>query len=864
MTVLTTSSVSRRFAWSLALTLLALTWEVGDSGLWWITGAMTLLGAGGLALVARDTGGGRGRHSVHTLVLALATPLGLTLPAPYRLPVLLLCSSGVVLGVFGARLQGWRPAWNCLAVVVVLQSVLSLLLVHLGTQHTVVPGLAPAAATLLRFLGVEATAQDGIVLLFQFGEPSGYRCDVEKLGFSFLVQFLSTWLVVWPCVTGVPRVRFLTGLFGLLGYGLLRFVTLVLVAQHFNLRLIPFEHPWATVVSWLPMVLLWMLLGRNKTAHASRSPEPPDVSPAPRWLRLGAISCGFLLAWGLVGFDPGRVKGGSVWIDESHGEWEATDVPFDRETFGQRSLYSYTAMREILGRSYEVRTVDRPPIDTAVLEDCDVLVLKTPTRSFDPLECQEIVNYVAGGGGLLLVGDHTNVMSMNAYLNQIVVPLGFQFRADHAFSPRRQGRDVYHAPHPWFRHAAVMAVDDFVTLDGCTLLARSQELQTVLFAPHMISQQADYATTSFFANAEASGVDVVGPQRLAAARPFGRGRVMALCDSTIFSNFTMYDRGRRELLLGAVNYLNHENVLPGRLQHLALMSGVLGILVALALGVQNGLVGAGGVASSTVMSFLVGAALVGTVKVCLCRLPERQPGLTAEVWEGRDFVAAETGDSKKIFLALARWGLEPERVDEPLKAAPPTAVVMIDPQRQPTGNEQERLAQYVKAGGKLLVLNRGGNPNPFTRDFLRGLGIRVFQKHFRLPIHRARKDSPFSEWTVASSLVLLDVARAWTDGNSYSPAPEAHRLSVPVVEVSGGEPLFYLGDIPVAAQLDVGAGRVVVAGLGENVSDLALGEPVFSSPSDKHAREHHEVLFTLMDALWNGHPSRGSRWRSEE
>ena len=73
------------------------------------------------------------------------------------------------------------------------------------------------------------------------------------------------------------------------------------------------------------------------------------------------------------------------------------------------------------------------PISDAALENCDVLMVKVPTSRYDPNEIATIERFVESGGGLMLVGEHTDVFNTGVHLNDIARIFGFSFRYDCLF-----------------------------------------------------------------------------------------------------------------------------------------------------------------------------------------------------------------------------------------------------------------------------------------------------------------------------------------------------------------------------------------------------------------------------------------------
>ena len=69
-------------------------------------------------------------------------------------------------------------------------------------------------------------------------------------------------------------------------------------------------------------------------------------------------------------------------MDDSHGDWEPTNVPFDTESYDQKFSYSYSLLYKLLGWQYPVSRHESGNLTDEDLGQCDVLILKTPTEPF--------------------------------------------------------------------------------------------------------------------------------------------------------------------------------------------------------------------------------------------------------------------------------------------------------------------------------------------------------------------------------------------------------------------------------------------------------------------------------------------------
>ncbi|MCL2058702.1 MAG: hypothetical protein FWH01_06535 [Oscillospiraceae bacterium] len=257
--------------------------------------------------------------------------------------------------------------------------------------------------------------------------------------------------------------------------------------------------------------------------------------------------------------DPGSPKAGRVVVDEYHSDWEWTDEAYDENWFGERSGYNYYCFYEYIDKHY-ITSRNMAPITAELLSQADVFIIKTPTEPFSADEVSALHNFVERGGGLYLIGDHTNVFGTSTNLNQIAPLFGIRFLHDCTYELTRGNLSEYKTsslmPHP-----VVRDLPHF-------LFASSNTLETTMYTEDVIlgyglkNYQADYSQRNFFPEDTNSGNVEFGAFVQCAAASYKKGRVLAFTDSTVFSNFWMHMRGKPELLLGSLDWLNRENVLP--------------------------------------------------------------------------------------------------------------------------------------------------------------------------------------------------------------------------------------------------------------------------------------------------------------
>ena len=168
-----------------------------------------------------------------------------------------------------------------------------------------------------------------------------------------------------------------------------------------------------------------------------------------------------------------------------------------------------------------------------------------------------MVRFVNNGGGLLLIGDHTNLDLTSAHMNDITRAWGFTFRDDVIYStqpsPDRQHYTAPMAPHPAIQH-----VPAFDFLVSCSIDPGFSWGRPVVAPAGLWSMPANYNWGNFMQRAQHVPGMRFGSFIQAWATHAGKGRVIAWGDSTIFSSFCIGQPGKFPVLLNMIEWLNRQ------------------------------------------------------------------------------------------------------------------------------------------------------------------------------------------------------------------------------------------------------------------------------------------------------------------
>lgn len=581
---------------------------------------------------------------------------------------------------------------------------------------------------------------------------------------------------------------------------------------------------------WSPWLHLVLLAGPILLAMRRVRPRPgiqPDFMIVPRGefpRRVAAVTsmaAALLLITIAAFWDPsGPRQQGRVLVDEYHSTWERTDRPFDPDWYGQESGYNYACIYDYTSRFYTMGRLTAP-IDANALKACDILIVKVPTARYRPDEVDRIEQFVRNGGGLLLVGEHTNVFQTGVHLNDIAGRFGFRFRYDCVFDIDNVFSQYYRlplAPHPILQNMPSL---DFAV--SCSIDPGASRGRAAVRATGLRTLPADYHASNFYPQVEDRADARYGAFVQLWTTRSGAGRVAAFGDSTIFSNFSTFEPGKAELWLGMLEWLNHRNTSVDMRPLLLVLGGLLAF-------------------ASLVMSqrwsgfrlVLLGSALLGwTLGVVAVRAghhaayPQPRPArpFTHVVI---DRTVCDAPLSKSGFIAgeptgfgiFERWILRigaftSRRQGDDVFAG--DLVVFTHPNQPVTAAFRTALEKYVTAGGRVLILDSPANASSTANLLLYPFGLSVDHAA------AAKGNMTVPEgWPV----VAIDGACA----------------------VKGGTPLIHLGDTPVAATIAHGQGSVTVIGFASRFTDRQMGVTGDVIP-DAQLRQVYDLQFALLRSI---------------
>lgn len=770
------------------------------------------------------------------IATALLMPVLILVPWPWRAAVLLLVTGLLLCAAPIPRRWPGRVGQAVLAAgtILVLQAAGMLAYESVTARsHELPPPLAAMLCAIARAIGIPAALDGSTLALYsirhthRLGATWGLLLDPAT--FSFLVGGVT---LICLQASRASISRSFARLLGLVGGVALwlpvRAAILIAVHMHRALRteynepltlMGPFWNPWVLLaLLGGPVFLVWRFVHTPPTVVQT-------MGTPRRSRRIVCVVLAFvgalLVTTGLLWTPSGPRKQGRIRVDEHRSNWERTDRPYDPNWYGQESGYNYACIYDYASRFYDMdRLYD--PIDANTLAECDVLVVKVPTARYTPEEVEHIERFVENGGGLLLIGEHTNVFNSGTYLNDIAARFDFGFRHDCLFDIDTPFEQLYRpplVPHPIVQHMPPM---DFAV--SCSIDPGTGSGRAAIRATGLRSLPADYHASNYYPQVEDRADARYGAFVQLWAMDHAAGRIAAFGDSTIFSNFSTFEPGKAELMLGMLEWLNHRAP-SGNPQPVLIVLGLLlaagalipgrrwpGGRIVLLSGVLLGVTSAGVAVRAMHRSAMpVPKALRPFTHVVIdrtvCDSPLSRSGFISGQADG-------FGIFERWILRLGCFTSRREGRD----AFSGDLLVFLNPRREVDADFRRQLADYVGAGGKVLIVDSPANTASTANALLHPFGMQI----------------------VASPLPAgpLQTPAGWPAG---VPAQNAG-------QVEGGTPLIRIAGRPVAATAEFGDGTVTAIGFGAQFADPGMGVTGETIP-DATMRNLYELQFQLLRSI---------------
>lgn len=781
------------------------------------------------------------------LLIALA-PVMVIIPFPYNLGPLVLA-----LGLFSSILLSKRKTIQAIplgvmfsGLVLLVQTMVFPFYKSIVSHGHRIDVISPVVSFMANLLGLHTSTNNGLLFIQTIQQTSPMIITWENLGCYLSLNMFLAALLLFMLLSTKRTILINTVLFLFTAtiYAILRFVgmlSLYLTTADLSI----FWNPFFMTLGFLPFALLLMKLlplkdSNNQTIHI------PSLRLTKK--HLFALLMMFLLVFSFTGVilyqDPGSMKNGRVLIDEYHSEWEDTLRPLDTEWYGLLSTYNYYSWAQWLSYYYHVEKNTDRALTRELLNDYDILILKCPTESYTTPEIESIKQFVENGGGLYLIGDHTNVFGMNTFLNQVSEEFGIRFKTDATYE-LGTGDLTSYVPERFFAHPVMRHVTQFDFMTSCTLeptsLYSQVRMENIMIGNRVISEPGTYATENFFRESIASPDSEYGYLLQAAAIKHGNGRVVAFTDSTVFSSFCMFTDGYPSFTLGVMEYLNRTNSFPSSL--IIFLCIALVLIIALVVLLRK----------TKKIKILWMTLFSGLLAVSLCTplcfylngiaypLPTAQEDYTQISFEQEHSSSTISlrpttalSDAKNNYGTFFVWtqrvgcipSLEKTLTDATEKG---DIVVIINPTEPFTESKIHLLTSYVEQGGRILLMDSIMNTQSSANDLLGyfGMWIRTNTNDHRL----------------------------YSDGYQNGNDTSVGNITIPSLSVLGGRQLLYNNQNETYASMTEfinkttgNIGKLVVIVDSYAFSDAVMGN-TFTEPTERQRRIYDTEFFLITEVL---------------
>jgi hypothetical protein len=749
-------------------------------------------------------------------LIAPALVTAVLLPWPYRIVPLLVTAGLILLLPAIRKFRLYHLGRSCLISGIILMGQAALFRFHnfLFTGNHDASWLAKPLALVFNFLGTDVSASNGIIFVKTIKGIEPFRITWEALATLPFIFFIcgSVIFMIMFCekkrlFRTLVKFSMLTALCFMFRYVLVLlsyiYVFTFIQSESNVSGIFIFWTPLFIAISLIPVPFLLTVFFRQYWE------QQPIVSSKMGFVRLliPLLAVAVFTFVFCLGFkDPGYAKKGRILFDSAHSKWEPFDRPYDTTWYGHDSGYNYSAIYSFLRKSYDV-TDSKGELTDDLLARNDILILKIPTRSFSESEQQAVLRFVQNGGGLFLLGEHTNVFGSSVYINPIAKMFGFSFEYNCVFDIETKFEQMYYRPLI-IPHPVIAELPDFLFEVSCSIKPESIFVEPIIRASGLKTIDIDYSSRNFYPQVNDSVDMRFGTFLQAVARRYGKGRVVAFADSTCYSNFSAFHQGKPEFLLGTLSWLNRKNSFLTPLCRTFAVLSCCAILFLLFTALIFRKPKSNFFVSSAVWAgFAVVLALFAANRLNLLlnpvTTPRELPPMLAFEREHCDYILPDEGFIKEYYRSFGifhQWILRVDyfprtfaKLDDAI--ANSKCLVLIRPFKDFSESDIKQIDDYVKNGGKLLVIDDLVNKKSSSNQILDNFGISF---DFKAPITKSKI------MTVMGRQILCDITNA--------------------MPVKGGTPLLYSiqGD-PLATFIEHGKGRVVATSLATLFSDTGMG-----------------------------------------
>jgi hypothetical protein len=244
-----------------------------------------------------------------------------------------------------------------------------------------------------------------------------------------------------------------------------------------------------------------------------------------------------------------------VLFDNAHGENSML------EDSGAGSFSKFSSL--IAKEGYKVGEIhDEKDFTLATLKGAEVLVISFPSKKFSNRDVEAILQYVEGGGGLLLTGEWGNLHGNADILNTVSQSFKVMFNKDRITDTRH----VHEEPVTVLGHrTGTRKVPTYALIRKFTLHPITHEVKEVghisgcsLSAPKytVLAWSDEQSFADLDGDGELDPDEIVGSFATAVSPDLKKGRVVCLGDTSILTNQYFEQMDNRKFILNILHWLS--------------------------------------------------------------------------------------------------------------------------------------------------------------------------------------------------------------------------------------------------------------------------------------------------------------------
>ncbi len=250
-------------------------------------------------------------------------------------------------------------------------------------------------------------------------------------------------------------------------------------------------------------------------------------------------------------FPKGDCKNRRVLFDIGHESMESPQLIYNinldiSESFGHGKLVEFLRYND-----FDVNFTE--DISRYSLGKADILVLIMSTFPYTKEEMTDIKEFVLNGGGLLVIGDHTDINNIGSSLNPVIEQFGIRFLFDTIWLQTNERVNLRYRPHPI--HFDLKKVNFSVGASLRTMYPARPIIQSS-YAAYSDYGDANNAVSGYLGNSILDDNERIHDLPLVAECQYGKGRVLVFGDSAYFQNTSLYEN--RLFALRVFAWLNNK------------------------------------------------------------------------------------------------------------------------------------------------------------------------------------------------------------------------------------------------------------------------------------------------------------------